>query len=312
VKIVKYQNKRIRIPVLLGPTAVGKTEIALKIAAENNWDILSCDSRQIYRHMDIGTAKPKRNQLNLVKHWMIDEILPSQQYSAYRFSEKSADIIRALAGQNKTVLICGGTGLYFRSLSEGFCNHVESDPELKNQLINRGKEQGSGALYKELSEVDPQSAMKLHQNDMQRIIRALAYFYQTGTSLLQSGSRNNVPEDMEFIVVKVDIERPELYYRINRRVEMMFSDGLYEEFRQLRENGFNSSSPGMQTLGYRELFALEEGKITKQEAVDIIQRNTRRYAKRQITWFKHQVNGIHMNCLYYEKIRNYILRRLSI
>lgn len=308
----KYLNNRIRIPVILGPTAVGKTDIALKIASEANWDILSCDSRQIYRYMDIGTAKPKKDQLKLVRHWMIDEILPSRQYSAYKFSKKSADIIRKLARQNKTVLICGGTGLYFRSLSEGFCNRIESDPQLKKKLIQRGKEKGSVELYRELCEKDPRSALRLHQNDMQRIIRALAYFYQTGTTISGSSIESCAPDDMEFIVVKISRDRTELYDRINRRVEMMFAEGLYDEFLQLRARGFSLLSPGMQTVGYRELFQLEEGKISKQEAIGLIQRNTRRYAKRQITWFTHQVKGVHMNCLCYEKIRNYFLHRISI
>lgn len=308
----KYLKKKIRIPVLLGPTAVGKTDIALKIASENNWDILSCDSRQIYKFMDIGTAKPQKDQLEQVNHWMIDEIDPSEQYSAYKFSEKSADIIRTLALQNKTVMICGGTGFYYRSLSEGFCNQVESDPELKNELINKGNELGSEELHKELSKVDPQTAMRLHPNDMQRIIRALVYFYQTKSSLSDSGMNNNPPEDMEFIVVKVDCDRSELYDRINKRVERMFENGLYDEFKELRAKGYSLLSPGLQTLGYRELFALEEGKASKQETIDLIKQNTRRYAKRQITWFTHQVNGIHINSLYPEKIRNYFLHWKSI
>ena len=281
----------IRVPVLLGPTASGKTDIAIKLALEFGWEILSCDSRQIYRFMDIGTAKPTTDQLRAVKHWLVDIIEPSERYSAFRFAEDSLKIIRDLAGNSKTVLVCGGTGMYFRSLSEGLGVQVDSDPGLRDELMERGRKEGSAALHAELMEKDPETALKLHPNDLQRIVRALIVFYQSGEKI--SGMRERrAPEGVEFITAKLVVDREMLYDRINRRVEEMVGKGLYNEFLRLRECGYGQNSPGLQCVGYKELFGVERGEYSLDDAVEQIKRNTRRYAKRQITWFTHQTDAI--------------------
>jgi tRNA dimethylallyltransferase len=286
---------KIKVPVLLGPTASGKTAFALQIAQEMKWEILSCDSRQIYQHMDIGTAKPTLVELESVPHRLINIIKPSQIYSAFRFATEALEIIREAALRNTTVFIVGGTGLYFQSLCNGFGPQVESDPEIRDQLMKKGEALGSELLHKELISLDPESAARIHSNDLQRIVRALAVFYQTGTSLYQLRNIKNKPEDIDFVVFKMDDQRETLYEKIDKRVLKMVKDGLYEEFLSLVSSGYSEISPGMQCVGYKELFPFFRNEYSLQNAVELIQRNSRRYAKRQITWFNHQVEGIPIN-----------------
>lgn len=284
-------RERRKVPVIVGPTAVGKTAIALQIAERMGWEILSCDSRQIYRKMDIGTAKPDKNQLSMVPHWFIDIIDPSEAYSAYRFAEDAVKTIRERAEAGKTVLICGGTGLYFKSLSRGLDIQVESDPVIRDELMKRAELHGSMVLFEELLKNDPVSASRIHPNDLQRIVRALGVFYQTGIPLSENRNKVNLADDIDFEVIKIFADRELLYKRINDRVERMFKDGLWDEFRSLLAQGYHQKSPGMQCVGYQELFAVNDKRCSLPEAVELIQRNSRRYAKRQITWFSHQEDG---------------------
>jgi tRNA dimethylallyltransferase len=189
----------------------------------------------------------------------------------------------------------GGTGLYFQSLCNGFGPQVESDPEIRDQLMKKGEALGSELLHKELISLDPESAARIHSNDLQRIVRALAVFYQTGTSLYQLRNIKNKPEDIDFVVFKMDDQRETLYEKIDKRVLKMVKDGLYEEFLSLVSSGYSEISPGMQCVGYKELFPFFRNEYSLQNAVELIQRNSRRYAKRQITWFNHQVEGIPIN-----------------
>ena len=308
-----HMNKSpIKIPVLLGPTAVGKTELAVQLCEEMGWEVVSCDSRQIYRYMDIGTAKPSPQQLRAVKHHLVDIMDPSEPYSAYRFSQDCSEIMRKSAGEGKTVLICGGTGLYFKSLSEGMGPQIETDSKLRSELMEEGK-RGSIYLYEKLSACDPESAARIHQNDLQRIVRALAVYYQTGSKLSCLNQQNSKPDGFEFIIAKLYVDRTDLYKRINDRVLLMFKNGLLEEFHQLTSMGCNESSPGMQCVGYRELFPYTKGLCSQSVAQELIQRNTRRYAKRQITWFAHQTAGFECEAKQgYTALKNYYLRSLSL
>ena len=299
----------IKIPVLLGPTAAGKTELALRLAEEMGWEILSCDSRQIYRYMNIGTAKPTPAQLQTVKHWLIDILDPSQTYSAFQFAREAEDIIR---NSGKTVLICGGTGLYFRSLSEGFGMAIESDPVIRDELMQKAKSEGNASLYEELQSKDPVSAARLHANDLQRVVRALAVYYQTGTPISNQMQDGSPPEGLEFITVKLSVDRGKLYRQIDGRVESMINAGLWEEFLKLLESGFDEKTPGMQCVGYRELFALQRGDCSLRSAIEKIQRNTRRFAKRQVTWLTHQTAGIEFDVRdEYENLRAFYLKQLG-
>lgn len=283
-------NEKIPVAVLVGPTAIGKSEIAFRLAKEMDWDIISCDSRQIYKGMDIGTAKPAKSIRDSVQHWLIDIINPNEQYSAARFAEESLKIIRELAQKGKNVIVCGGTGLYLYALTNGITKMVSSDPIIKDQLMKIAQEKGSEILYEELTKVDLISAKRIHKNDVQRIVRALCVYKQTGVPFSQH-KNSTLAKDINFVIVKLFMEREKLYKRINRRVDSMFEQGLWEEFIALRKKSYTKEDPGMQTLGYKELFLVEEGNCSLSEVKEIIKKNTRNYAKKQITWFTNKTTS---------------------
>lgn len=285
------KKSSIKVPVILGPTAIGKSALALEIAEKLHWEILSCDSRQVYRKMDIGTAKPSPSQLARVPHWLIDILDPSESFSAFGFTKKALNIIRDRAACGKTVLICGGTGLYFKCLSEGIAAPVDSDPLIREKLIKEAQGDGVSALYNQLRTKDPDSAAKIHPNDLQRIVRALTVYYQTGTPFSKITREKKGTEDLEFKVVKLTCDRQWLYDRINSRVIQMINNGLWDEFLGLIKQGYHEKSPGLQCVGYKELFVHYKGRCSISEAIALVQQNSRRYAKRQNTWFTHQVSG---------------------
>jgi tRNA dimethylallyltransferase len=279
------QKRPITAGVLLGPTASGKSAVAMAVAAKLPCEIISCDSRQVYRLMDIGTAKPSIEDRARVIHHLIDIRDPSEGYSASAFVGDALTAIRACAERGRVPLIVGGTGLYFERLRQGIGPQIDSDPELRSDLMRRAGEEGSGTLHRELSTVDPEAAAMIHANDVQRIVRALAVFRQTGTKFSQLRREGAPPGDCAFTVALMMPERERLYDRINRRVDRMVREGLVEEFRGLLRLGYRESSPGLRCLGYAELFAVERGTNTLAAAVERIKMNTRRYAKRQCTWF---------------------------
>lgn len=307
----QMKKSSIKVPVILGPTAVGKSAMALEIAEKLQWEILSCDSRQVYRKMDIGTAKPSRSQQERVTHWLVDILDPSESYSAFGFAKEALQIIRERAACGKTVLICGGTGLYFKCLSEGLSAPVDSDPLIREKLMMEAQSDGVSSLYNQLQAKDPDSAARIHPNDLQRIVRALTVYYQTGMPFSEIRREKKAAEDLEFKVVKLTCDRQWLYERINNRVIEMINNGLWDEFLGLIKQGYHEKSPGLQCVGYKELFAHYYGKCSIAEAIAFIQQNSRRYAKRQITWFTHQVNGtIFDTSESWAVIRDHFLREL--
>jgi tRNA dimethylallyltransferase len=283
---------KIRVPVLLGPTAVGKTDLALQLSCELDMEIISCDSRQVYRGMDIGTAKPSAEQRRKVKHWMVDIVDPDQEYSCYRFSQDAANIISERAGAGRRVLICGGSGLYFKSLCNGLGPEVEASPEIREKYWEQARLHGNRSVFDELARVDPQTAGGSHASNVKRNIRALEVYYATGLPLSELKKQARPPVNIEFTVLVCALPRQLLYHRINQRVDAMVKSGLMEEFLCLREKGYDGSSPGMQCVGYRELLAVENNARDFPGAIDKIKQNTRNYAKRQITWLRHQVQGL--------------------
>jgi tRNA dimethylallyltransferase len=280
-----------RIPVIVGPTAVGKSRVALSIARRHGYEILVCDSRQIYRYMDIGTDKPSPAQRAEVPHWLIDIVDPDEAYSAFRFAADGLGVIREAASRGVTVMVCGGTGLYLKGLAEGFAAQIESRSDFTAACEKKIDLLGPESILEDLRCVDPQTAARLHPNDTRRIIRALQVFTDSGLPLSQHIRKTHAPHDIEFVVVILSLPRPELYQRINDRVDRMVAQGLWDEFAALRQRGYGPNDPGMKCVGYQELFAAEEGSGDFSTAVDLIKRNSRRYAKRQITWFTHQTRG---------------------
>ncbi|MCU0609628.1 MAG: tRNA (adenosine(37)-N6)-dimethylallyltransferase MiaA [Chitinispirillaceae bacterium] len=286
------QTHRIHVPIIAGPTAAGKTALALRIAEARRWDIVSCDSRQMYRGMDIGTAKPARGDRERVHHWLMDALDPSERYSAFSFVQDAGKIIRNLSAQGKTALLCGGTGLYIRSLRNGMGPVVESDPAVVDALMKRAAAEGSEQLHRELALKDPDSALAIHVNDAQRLVRALAVHMQTGRKLSELRRMATVPPaDLCFTAVVIMPPRDLLYDRINRRVDDMVRQGLWDEFVALRTAGYDEHSPGLATVGYHEFFAVERNKCSLAVAIEKIKQHSRQYAKRQITWFRTHCAG---------------------
>jgi tRNA dimethylallyltransferase len=288
-------RQRPKIPVLLGPTASGKSALSLRLACDLELDIISCDSRQIYRGMTIGTAKPSLSDRRLVKHWLIDVADPSESFSAFRFCEEVVPLVRRLAEQGRTALVCGGTGLYYRALSRGMGPRVPSDGNIRAQLQDMADRRGSAVLHRELALVDPESAGRIHENDGPRIIRALEVFRITGVPRSVLAKRTAAPVDFEFFELVIELPRDELYRRINARADAMAAAGLWDEFRGLRRAGYDEQAPGMLCLGYRELFAVERKEKSFSAALEDIKQHTRNYAKRQMTWFRTQCPAEHID-----------------
>ncbi len=282
---------RVKVLALLGPTAVGKSALALELARRLGCDIVSCDSRQVYRGMDIGTAKPSVADRRSVTHHLVDTITPDRQWSAFDFAAEAGRVIRGLHGRGRRALVCGGTGFYFRALLEGARHTGAADGELRQQLSERVAREGPMGVFCELKAVNPAAARRLHPNDTRRVIRALEIHHATGRSAAGLNERAQPANAFDCCVVIASRPRQVLYDRINERVDAMVREGLWEEFRALRRAGYTAESPGMLCLGYRELFAVESGSMSLNEAVEAVKTHTRQYAKRQLTWFRHQCVG---------------------
>lgn len=279
--------RRDSLLLLVGPTAVGKTDFSLRVARQLGGEIVSADSRQIYRYMDIGTAKPSLEQRSHIPHHFIDVIAPDEQYSAGEYGRQSREVIDDLFRQGTVPIVVGGSGLYIRALVDGFFDPSVYEPEVRERLRQRLRKVGAAALHAELMRVDPEAGGRIHPHDSQRIVRALEVYEITGRSLsdLQKGSEGN-RANLDPLFIGLTMPRAELYRRIDRRVDDMIERGLVEEVRQLSQLGYDRSLNSMQTVGYQEIFAHLEGEISLEEAVRLIKRNSRHYAKRQLTWFR--------------------------
>jgi tRNA dimethylallyltransferase len=274
--------------VLIGPTAVGKTELSLELAERFGCEIISMDSMQVYRHMDIGTAKPSPEERARVPHHLIDIVNPDEQYNAALFVRDALAAIDAAAAAGRVPLLTGGTGLYLKALTGGLFDMKDSiDGGVRSGLRLRLREEGREELHAELRRLDPESAARIHVNDTQRLLRALELVKSTGrtwSSLL----RNQAGPPARFhamLQVGLRCERPLLYNRIERRAEAMLSGGLIEEVRRLHAMGYHAGLPAMQAIGYRHAGNYLAGYWDRKETLRLLVRDTRRYAKRQMTWF---------------------------
>lgn len=282
---------RINKPVLalVGPTAVGKTDLSIRLAQTYNCEIVSVDSMQVYRYMDIGTAKASKEERRLVAHHLIDIVDPDEDYHAGRFVNDCLAAIDAIHRRGALPLLTGGTGLYLHSLKHGLFRAPGTDPEIRQDLHRRMAEEGSQALHDELKRFDPGSAARIHPHDRSRIARAVEVYLSTGktqTELLekQEKSRRSVRFD-QFITVGITCERDELYRRINRRTALLFDCGLEEEVRNLLGRGYQPELKSMQSIGYRHMIQYIAGNWSLERCRELLARDTRRYAKRQYTWF---------------------------
>ncbi|MBA4367939.1 MAG: tRNA (adenosine(37)-N6)-dimethylallyltransferase MiaA [Desulfobacterium sp.] len=276
-----------KIIIICGPTGIGKTSTAIQLSQEFSGEIISADSMQIYREMDIGTAKPTQTDQELVPHHMINVVHPDEPFDAATFIKKADSVIRSLIQRNRLPFIVGGTGLYIKALIHGLFRTRPADKEVMSRFRNKSDQFGSETLHKQLKECDPQAAARIHPNDAFRIIRALEIFEATGKPISTYHDLHRFSEK-KYHALKIGLscEREALYALINQRVDIMLDQGLLGEVEQLLNKGYPADLKSMQSLGYRHMTAYLTGKITWDEAVNTMKRDTRRYAKRQMTWFK--------------------------
>jgi len=285
-------QKNINVPilVLVGPTAVGKTDLSLELGEQYNCEIVSIDSMQIYRYMDIGTAKPTKDEKRRIKHHLIDIINPDNDYNAAYFAKDALDAINKIIKIGKIPLLTGGTGLYLKALLEGFFEITPIDKEIRFDLQKRLDEFGREFLHSELQKVDKKSADRIHINDTQRLLRALEIFYSTGVSWSayledkHAGKKNINFSNM--IQIGLMSDRQKLYSRIEVRTKEMIKQGLIEEVQGLLDRGYPASLKSMQSIGYKHINNYLTDRWSKEKTIEILIRDTRRYAKRQMTWFK--------------------------
>ena len=286
-----------KVIVIAGPTASGKTALSLRLAQCLPCEIISADSRQIYRFLDIGTAKPTREELQQVTHHFIDHLNPDENFSAGLFAQEASELVKSLFRQKKIPLIVGGTGLYIKALCEGFISE-ESDsfslPEqqrVRTSLEQELQTDGIDSLYAKLLECDPPSARLYSDKNPRRIIRALEFFSLNNTPFSEAQKRDTKRPEFSNITFCINEERSLLYDRINRRTEEMWNSGLVEETERVLEMGFSPSLNSLNTVGYKETIAFIKGEISAPEAINLIAQHTRNYAKRQVTWFK-KIDGM--------------------
>jgi tRNA dimethylallyltransferase len=276
-----------RIVIILGPTGVGKSKLAIELAEEFKGEIINADSMQIYRHMDIGTAKPIGDEQRRVRHHLIDLVTPDQPFHAALYRTLGRKTIDQLKQQEKPIFVVGGTGLYIKVLTHGIFTSPKIDPDIRGRLRQEAKESGGDFLYQRLKEVDPKTASILHPHDLFRTIRALEVYHSSGVPISFLREQHRFGE-RPYFTLKVGLEmgRKELYHRIERRVDRMIEKGLLQEVRGLMEMGYGSELKPMQSLGYKQIVQFISKKIGWDEAIRQIKRRTRHYAKRQWTWFK--------------------------
>ncbi len=280
-------NAKPKVIVICGPTASGKTSLSVELAKKCNGEIISADSMQIYKEMNIGTAKVTPEEMQGIKHYMIDIVSPTERYSVAEFKVQAEKAIEEILKKGKTPIIAGGTGLYVNSLIYNIqYNDIKIDEEYRKYLEERVKKEGLQSLYEEAKKIDFEAMKSISKNDQKRILRVLEMYHQTGktkTELEKESRKEEVKYDYK--VYAINWEREELYKRINKRVDIMIEQGLIEEVENLLKK-YNKFPTAMQGLGYKEVVEYLDKKITKEEMIEKIKMETRRYAKRQITWFK--------------------------
>ena len=276
--------------ILTGPTSVGKSALSIALAKAVNGEIISADSMQVYRHMDIGTAKLKKEEMQGVPHYLIDELEPDEEFNVVKFKQLARGYMEEIYAKNKIPILVGGTGFYVQAvLYDIEFTENESDNSYRNELEQLVLEKGADYLHDMLTKADPESAKAIHPNNQKRVIRALEYLKQTGERISshneEQRQRMSPYNFCYFVLTK---NRAELYETINQRVDLMLAAGLIEEVKLLSEKGYHKNLVSMQGLGYKEVLAYLEGECSLEEAVELIKRDTRHFAKRQITWFKRE------------------------
>ena len=296
-----------KVIVICGPTASGKTALSIELAKKINGEIISSDSMQIYKDMNIGTAKPTQEEMQGIQHYLLDFVEPNQRYSVAEYKKDAENAIEKILSKGKIPIVVGGTGLYVDSLIYGIeYQDIKLDEEYRKELEKRVEAEGLEELYNEAQKIDPQSIEKISRNDKKRILRILEIYKATGKNKTEQeieSRKNGVKYDYK--VFAINMEREKLYERINMRVDIMIENGLIEEVENLLEK-YNEFPTSMQGLGYKEVVEYLQGKISKEEMIEKIKRETRRYAKRQLTWFRKNKQTIWIGPHDLQKILNEI------
>lgn len=277
--------QKTKLLALVGPTAVGKSAVALALAASLDGEVISCDSMQVYRQMDIGTAKAGPAERRMIPHHMLDLVDPDYDYTVAEYQQQARRSIEDVARRGRLPLLVGGSGLYYQAVADNYdFLPLSGQAELRRELEQRAQREGLEALYAELQTIDPAYADKISANDRKRIIRALEVFHLSGQPFSQTQRARE--SGYELLCIGLAMERPLLYRRIEERVERMLADGLIAEVDALRRQGYGLHNKALNSLGYRQVLLWQEGRLNYEAMVDAIKTETRRFAKRQMTWFK--------------------------
>ncbi len=278
--------------VIAGPTACGKTDISIDLAEKIGGEIISGDSMQVYKYMDIGTAKVTKEEMRDIPHYLVDELYPDEEYNVMLFQQKAKQYMEGIYSRGHIPIIVGGTGFYINALVYDNDFSEEEESEIRKELYAVAENEGAEKLHAMLAEVDPEYAANIHHNNVKRVARALEYYRLTGEKMSEhnkNAKEKETPYNLAFFVLNMDREK--LYERINLRVDIMMNNGLEQEVRKLIEMGYSPELVSMQGLGYKEFIPYFNGEISLEQVVDDIKKYTRRFAKRQLTWFRGQTNG---------------------
>ncbi|MBW1789060.1 MAG: tRNA (adenosine(37)-N6)-dimethylallyltransferase MiaA [Deltaproteobacteria bacterium] len=280
-------DEKPKIIVIAGPTAGGKTSLSVELALALGGEIVSADAMQVYRYMDVGTAKPSTEERRGIAHHLLDVVNPDEAFNAAVYRDLALAAIRDIRARGKVCLVVGGTGLYIKALLKGIFECPETDEDLRRSLLQEARDGGAGKLYEFLEATDPESAARIHPNDVVRIVRAVEIYRLTGKPASQVRTAHGFQEaPVRALKLYLRMDREVLYRRIDRRSLDMVRDGLIEETRGLLERGYSPDLKPMQAIGYRHMVKCLDGVYSREEAVETLQKDTRRYAKRQLTWFR--------------------------
>lgn len=303
--------------ILTGPTAVGKTELSIELAKKVNGSIISADSMQVYRHMDIGSAKITKEEMQEIPHYLIDTFEPDEEFHVVKFQEYAKRYMEEIYSQNRIPIIAGGTGFYIQALLYDIdFTEEQEDTSYRRELEQYAKEHGARALHERLQKVDEKAAEEIHENNIKRVIRALEFHHLSGKRISEHNEVERQKESpYQFAYFVLNDEREHLYERINQRVDVMMEQGLLAEVQKLKEMGYHKKMVSMQGLGYKEILEYLEGECTLEEAVYRIKRDTRHFAKRQLTWFRRERDVLWVNKQDFaydnDKILTYMMSQLS-
>ena len=298
--------------ILTGPTAVGKTKASIALAKAVGGEIISADSMQVYKYMDIGSAKIRPEEMQGVKHYLVDVLEPDEDFHEVKFQQMAKEAMKKIYAKGKIPIIVGGTGFYIQAILNDidFTENNEDTP-YRSELDAIAKEQGNEVLHQMLAEVDPESAQAIHANNVKRVIRALEFYKQTGQKISDHNEKERAKESpYNFCYFVLNDERDTLYDRIELRIDQMLEEGLIEEVQALKDRGYTRDMVSMQGLGYKEILDYLNGVCTLEEAIYILKRDTRHFAKRQLTWFRREREVIWINKNEYQHDEEVILNRI--